>query len=189
MKKRLFIGIPIESGKAILLTEPWRNNKSLNRNLLKWTGPENWHITLFFLGNTPESAISLLQQLIEESFTGIQSFSAKLSGVGVFPNTHSPKVLWIGLENLQRLMRAYTQLSDLLLQNGFSFDNKPLKPHLTLARIKSLENRVSFDSLLYQYRQFSFGSIAINCVVLYESIISPDGPIYKQLFVRELDRR
>ncbi|MDP2336102.1 MAG: RNA 2',3'-cyclic phosphodiesterase [Bacteroidota bacterium] len=186
--KRLFIGLPIESEKAVETVETWRKNIALNRNLLKWVDPENWHITLIFLGGTPESAVALLQQLVEESFSGIESYGTELSGVGVFPSAHNPKVLWLGLENIQPMMSAYIHMGELLQQNGFSIENKPFKPHLTLARVKILEHRISFDALLNQYRQFSFGRVGINRVVLYESITSPGGPVYKPLFVKELEK-
>jgi 2'-5' RNA ligase len=185
--KRLFIGVPVESEIAVQVAKTWQNDRLLNQNRMNWAKPESWHITLFFLGDTPESAIVLLQQLIEESFKTVKQFSTQLSGTGVFPNLANPKVLWLGLENLQPLMLPYARLSDLLQQNGFSFDDKPLKPHLTLARIKSLENRTSFESLLKQYRQFNFGTIAINRAVLFESILSPQGPVYKQLFVKRFE--
>lgn len=185
--KRLFIGIPIESEKAATQAKIWKNDPKLKGNVLKWVNPENWHITLIFLGSTPESAVALLQQLIEESFDRIQAFSTELCGIGVFPNTHNPKVLWLGLENLQFLMPAQTKMRELLQQNGFSLDNKPLKPHLTLARVKNIQHRASFDALLNYYRQSTFETVEINRVVLYESVSTTYGPVYKPLFIKELE--
>lgn len=188
MLKRLFIGVPIHSAKANQFAEIWKNDRQLNSNQLNWTKPENWHITLFFLGDTPISKIALLQNLIEESFKHIGAFNTELIGLGVFPNTHNPKVLWLGLDNIQPLMPAHSQLGDLLQQNGFPFDNKPLKPHLTLARIKHLNDRPGFETLLKDYQQFSFGSIEIDRIVLFESILTQQGPVYKPLFEKLLIR-
>lgn len=184
--KRLFIGVPVVSQKAVQVADTWRQNEHLNRNVLKWGKPENWHITLIFLGNTPESTVPLLQQLIDKSYTGIKAFKTELRGVGVFPNTHNPKVLWLGLENIEFLMPSNTRMRELLQQEGFVLDDKPLKPHLTLARVKIPGHRNSFESLLSEYRECDFGFVAINQVVLYESISTPSGPDYKPLFVKEL---
>ena len=186
--KRLFIGVPIQSDKATKQSIIWKNDRQLNSNQLNWTKPENWHITLFFLGDTPISKIALLQNLIEESFKNIEAFNTELIGLGVFPNTLNPKVLWLGLEDIQPLMPAHSQLGDLLQQNGFSFDSKPLKPHLTLARIKHLANRPVFWTLLKDYQQFSFGSVEIDRIVLFESILTQQGPVYKPLFEKLLIR-
>ncbi len=184
--KRLFIGIPIESPRSVRQVESWGKDTPLNRNVLNWTIPENWHITLFFLGSTTELAVPLLQRLIEESFSKIQAYQTELRGVGVFPNTNNPKVLWLGLANLQPLMPAYLRLGELLQQNGFSFDQKPLKPHLTLARVKRTDNPSAFQSLLKEYQDAVFDQVDMNKVVLFESITTPVGPIYKPLFEKQL---
>lgn len=186
--KRLFIGIPIESPKSVQQVEVWKRNSHLNRNVLNWTIPENWHITLFFLGSTEESAVAVLQQLIDESFSKIQACQTELHGVGVFPNMNNPKVLWLGLDDLQPLMPAYSHLGELLQQNGFSFDQKPLKPHLTIARVKRADNPSAFESLLAEYQEIAFDQVNMDKVVLFESITTPAGPIYKPLFEKRLIR-
>jgi 2'-5' RNA ligase len=184
--KRLFVGIPIHSTEAIQIRETWRKDEKLNPNVLKWSDPDNWHITLVFLGNTPETEIDVLQRLIEESFAYISSFNTQLKGIGVFPNTHNPKVLWLGIEDIQPLMSAQTRLVELLQLNGFAFDKKPLKPHLTLARIRNAAHLTSFESLLKRYQYFTSTPIEINQVILYESVQTINGPVYKPLLVKEL---
>jgi 2'-5' RNA ligase len=184
--KRLFIGIPIRSTNVSETIGTWKNDEKLQHNVLKWVNSENWHITLIFLGDTPESEVEKLKLMIEESFKHIPAFSAALSGVGVFPNSHNPKVLWIGFDSLQPLMPAQYRLVELLQFHGFSLDNKPLKPHLTLARIRNPEHVVSFESLLEKYQSYSFGTVKIKQVVLYESILTSNGPVYTPLFVAEL---
>jgi len=186
MMTRLFIGVPIESVIIEQEVKRWRNEPLLNRNFLKWVEPENWHMTLFFLGNQDISAIALLQQILEESFSTVPPFSATANLLGVFPTQRDPKVLWIGIDNLQLLLPAYLRMGELLLQNGFNFNNKPLTPHLTLARIKRLATNDSFESFLTQNRELNFGSFAISRVVLFESILSVHGSVYKPLYVKFL---
>ena len=168
--------------------ESWKKDRHLNQNVLNWTIPENWHITLFFLGSTEESAIPMLEQLIDKSFSEIKAYQTKLRGVGVFPNTNNPKVLWLGLDDLQPLMSAYSELSESLQENGFSFDQKPLKPHLTIARVKKADNPLSFQMLLTEYQEKVFDWVDMNEVVLFESVSTAAGPIYKPLFVKQLIR-
>ena len=184
--KRLFIGIPIESSKLVQQIEIWKKDPYLNRNVLNWTIPKNWHITLFFLGNTEQSAIPVLDGIIDESFHKIQAYQTEFQGVGVFPNTNNPKVLWLGLKDIRLLELAYSQLGELLRQNGFSFDQKQLKPHLTIARVKRAENPSAFQSLLSAHQETVFDCIEINRVILYESITTPSWPIYRPLFTVRL---
>jgi 2'-5' RNA ligase len=153
---------------------------------MAWTKPPNWHVTLFFLGATPEWQVGMLQQQIDSTFHEIHSFTSPLRGLGVFPKKGKPRVLWLGLENFQPLMAAYVALGDLLQKNGFLVDPKPLKPHLTLARIKSLADRPSLESLLNEYQSFDFGTVTINRVTLFESISTASGMKYVPLFEKWL---
>jgi len=184
--KRIFIGIPIQSENALQAAYTWSKEGLLNLNRMGWTKPENWHITLYFLGATSDLQITLLEQLIDESFHKVQPYATQLRGVGVFPETGKPKVLWMGLENLQPLVSSYTLLGELLLKNGFLFDPKPLKPHLTLARIKSLSDHTSLDLLLKENQSINFGTIDINRVTLFESVSTTQGVIYEPLFEKWL---
>ena len=184
--KRLFIGIPIESKKVAIQAEIWKNDSELNENVLKWVNSENWHITLIFLGSTSESAISQLQELIEESFADVRAFTTNLKGLGVFPDLHNPKVLWLGIENIRCLIPATSRMGEWLQQSGFLLENKPLKPHLTLARIKNSAHRIAIHSLIERYSNFDFDQVVIDRVILYESVSTPGGPVYKPLFVKML---
>ncbi|HAQ18170.1 MAG TPA: RNA 2',3'-cyclic phosphodiesterase [Prolixibacteraceae bacterium] len=184
--KRLFIGIPIFSEQVIQFTNSCQKDELLNRYVIKWTNPFNWHITLIFLGQTPESKLDVLQKYMESSFTGIPSFNAELRGIGIFPNSNNPKVLWLGLDHLNPLISAQRNMVELLQQNGFNLENKPLKPHLTLARVKNSASRMAIVSLIDQYKSFDFGTVTFDRVILYESISTPSGPEYKPLFAKEL---
>jgi len=184
--KKLFIGFPVESEDVEQTVVTWQNDPKLNLNLFNWVRPENWHVTLYFLGETGETEKLLLQHLIEESFLSVKRFSTMVTGTGVFPGLSNPKVWWLGIENLQLMMTSYNLLGDLLRKNGFAFDNKPLKPHLTIARIKHLILGDSFDLFLTQNRDLNFGPVEINRIVLYQSITTPNGPYYKPLYVKVL---
>jgi len=184
--KRLFIGIPIVSEIVVQSVKSWKTDQLLKNDQLNWVNPENWHITLFFLGNQPKSAITLLQQIIEESFYSVPFFNTLVTGAGVFLRKRDPKVLWLGLDNIALLLTAYTRMGDLLQQNRFAFDYKPLKPHLTVARIKNLQHNASFESFLSQNQRYSFGPVGINSVVLYESTLNFNGSVYNPLFVKLL---
>jgi 2'-5' RNA ligase len=154
--------------------------------VISWTKPENWHVTLFFLGDTPVSRIGLLQNLLDEAFGNVNAFETALSGLGVFPNPDNPKVLWIGLKDISTLIPARNRLGALLLQNGFAFDNKPLKPHLTVGRIRKIEHPEVLNSILNDLRKFEFGKVHISNVTLFESLLTPSGPVYKPLFAKQL---
>lgn len=184
--KRLFIGIPVQSETALHWVDHWCNDKSLNENRMTWTNPPTWHVTLFFLGATPWEQVALLEQMIKEAFSQVQPFTTNLNGVGVFPEIGKPRVLWMGLYDLHALDAAYSHLGKLLQEYDLLFDPKPLKPHLTLARVKNLVNRPLLDAWLKTYRFEDFGPVDVNRVTLFESLSTPSGVIYQPLFERWL---
>jgi 2'-5' RNA ligase len=186
--KRLFIGIPIESDKARLQVQAWQTEPRLHLNRLVWTKPQNWHITLVFLGAVPEQAVAQLSRIVDHAFDNCLSYSSNLIGVGVFPEKRKPNVLWLGLDNIQPLLPGYQKLTTVLLQNNFTFDPKPFKAHLTIARVKSLNNPADFHLLLQNHHDTSFGPVSISRITLYESISSAGGVTYLPLYEKHLKR-
>lgn len=184
--KRLFIGFPIASEKAAQLVKVWQSDPALNLNRLAWTKPSNWHITLAFLGATDELAITLLGQLIDEAFSRCPPYTTALNGAGVFPGKNKPNVLWLGLDNIQPVLPSWHRLIELLEKNNFPVDPKPLKPHLTIARVKSLNNRPSLYALLENNHHTPFGEVTVDRIILYESHSTPRGVVYIPLFEKKL---
>ena len=184
--KRLFIGVPVTCPPAMDQVLAWQADPALNLNRLAWTKPSNWHFTLVFLGPTPGASVALLSQIIQKAFDQCPAYQSALTGVGVFPSRHRPLVLWLGLENIQPLLPYFEKMVELLLHNNFTFDSKPLKPHLTLARVKSIHNRASLDNLLDIHPNTPFGHVPINSITLYESISTPNGVVDKPLYVKKL---
>jgi len=185
--KRLFIGVPVICKNAEAIVNDWHAICLQNNNSLVWTKSSNWHITLVFLGAYPEEVILQLIPIINEVFDNFKAYYAQLNGVGVFPDKRKPNVLWIGLLCNQTLYQAYVKLIELLQKNNFLFDPKPLKPHLTVARIKYLANRPNINELLDQYKDFNFGPVYIDRITLFESLSTADGVKYVPLYEKMMD--
>lgn len=186
--KRLFIGMPMECENARLQVQQWQKDPRLNLNRMAWTKILNWHITLVFLGAMTESSVAPLSQIIDNAFDNSPAYITSLKGIGVFPEKRKPNVLWLGLDNIQPLLPGYQKLTTLLLQNNFTFDSKPFKAHLTIARIKSLENSEALYTLLQDNQNTPFGEVPVNRVTLYESMSSPNGVMYQPLHEKMLKK-
>ena len=64
---------------------------------LRWVAPENYHITLLFLGEQDETRVPAIVQAMESARAGIAPFEIAVQGLGVFPNWNRPNVLWAGV--------------------------------------------------------------------------------------------
>ena len=127
-----------------------------------WGKSENFHLTLKFLGDTPESKIPELQQVVTKAVKGIEPFAINLRGFGVFPDKRAPRTLWIGIEgDLEVLLDLTKKIETEVNQLGFPPEGKPFRPHLTLARIKK-NQRVAGEAIVKASvlaEPFIFGSL------------------------------
>jgi 2'-5' RNA ligase len=93
------------------------------------------HFTLAFLGEQPESSLALA----EEAAAAIHApaFDLAIGGTGAFPSLQRPRVLWLGVtEGAEEISSLAEQLRSALRERGFALDDKPFRPHLTIARVK-----------------------------------------------------
>jgi 2'-5' RNA ligase len=178
--KRLFIAVKvnpedelfgiISSLKAALAAEN-----------IKWVDQANIHLTLAFLGNTEEKRIRVLRSMLKDKCSGFGKFDFNLTGTGVFKSFRDPKVLWAGIRSAERLIQLNSIITAGLKFDGFEIEDRQFKPHLTLGRVKSCKDTENLRSVLEKYRDQQFQVVHVNEVILFESILTQTGPIYKSL--------
>ena len=62
---------------------------------------------------------------------------------------------------------------------GYPPDEHPFNPHLTLGRIKSIQNKDNLKNIMRIFPTELIQTVRVNKFVLYESILQKTGPIYK----------
>jgi 2'-5' RNA ligase len=65
-----------------------------------------------------------------------------------------------------------------LRETGFPNEKRPFRPHLTLARIKWIRDKKLFYDLVSSYKSKEIQPVVTDRVVLFESILQPQGPLY-----------
>jgi 2'-5' RNA ligase len=184
--KRIFIALKIVAGENLLtLISSFRAR--LNKEQIKWTDTANIHITLAFLGNTGEDAINEIISMLEEKCEGFGQFDLVLKGSGYFRNISDPRIIWTGIEPSEKLVLLYSLIIKGLKDLNIKIEDRPFKPHLTIGRIKQLNNRESFLDATEEFKDYEIQLVPVNEVILYESILLPSGPVYKPLVKVSLD--
>ncbi|OAR22647.1 2'-5' RNA ligase [Streptomyces sp. ERV7] len=98
---------------------------------LRWNRIEDWHITLAFLGELPVATVPLLQPPLADLAAASRPLRLALRGGGHFDE----RVLWSGIEgDLEGLRLLTKEVRDVVRACGVAFEDRPLRPHLTLAR-------------------------------------------------------
>ncbi|HET6527662.1 MAG TPA: RNA 2',3'-cyclic phosphodiesterase, partial [Balneolaceae bacterium] len=96
---------------------------------LRWQKPEQFHLTLKFLGDVSGDKIPAFQA----AFSKIQlpAFSLSLQGLGYFPKGKKPRILWAGIEQNESLSRLRDEVEQICISQGFEAEKHPFKPHIT----------------------------------------------------------
>ncbi len=109
------------------------------------TAPEKIHLTLKFLGEISEDALTRAAQALGSACEGHGRFEVATSGFGVFPSERKARILWAGTgEGSERLRELAGEVEDGLAAVGFERETRPYLPHITLGRARG--RPVGFDA-------------------------------------------
>jgi len=175
---RIFIAVDITPTNDILRFLNQIN--SLNADI-KIVEPQNIHITLKFLGDTPEKKFEQIEQIIKDSVKGIEAFNIKLNGTGVFPNKNYIRVVWIGIKDIEKLMTIARNVDEKISALGFKKEKRDFSAHLTVGRVKTAKNKHLLLKKIEEYKDFNFGIQEVKYIKLKKSDLTPKGPIYTTL--------
>ena len=184
--KRIFIALKVEAEEPLLMMISSLKS-GLSKDIVKWTSPDNIHITLAFLGDTEENMIELISSMLEEKCKGTGRFELILKGSGVFRNFSDPRIIWTGIETSEKLMHLNEIIMNGLKGLNIKLEDRPFNPHLTIGRIKHLNDRGTLRVLIEQFQNSELQIIPVPEVILYESILLHSGPVYKPISRFNLD--
>jgi 2'-5' RNA ligase len=150
---------------------------------LKFVAPVNIHLTLAFLGDIESARVGDVRAAMDTAAAGGAVSRCEIAGTGFFGSPRAPRVIWAGLRgDLAGLAQVHHALTTGLGNRGFPVENRPLTPHLTLARIKSRRGVEGLPSLLADSRDKAFGELDVDRLQLYRSELGPGGPTYTLLY-------
>ena len=183
---RLFIALDIDADIRERITA-FRSHMRMHATDVRWVGPETFHITLQFLGETKK--LDGIRHALKE----IECAPVALAfhGAGFFPNPKSPRVFWVGIESDENLQALAAAVAHATRPLGFERDAGPFTPHLTLARSGSGRPRPvpgeraasglqRVRDELAKLPQPDFGTMTAHEFFLYESHLSPAGAQYEK---------
>lgn len=149
---------------------------------VRWVKPEGIHITLKFLGEISASKVSAVKMQLDGIGGVADPFDLRIKGSGCFPNRRQPRVIWLGLEHdpAHSLFKLHNWIDERLADLEFSREKRRFSPHLTLGRIKNLENPESLYSYLDR-NPFPEKSFSVGDIFFKQSLLKPSGAVYKTL--------
>jgi 2'-5' RNA ligase len=183
---RLFVALDMDPDIRERISA-FRNQMRVLAPEVRWVGPETFHVTLQFLGETKD------ETEVRRALKQVKAEAVHLAffGAGFFPNPKAPRVFWVGIESDQRLQTLAESVAAATRPLGFNRDASPYTPHLTLARSASGRPRpVPGErpaSGLQRVRDElgklpppDFGTMTAHEFYLYESHLSREGARYEK---------
>lgn len=182
MSTHYFIGIGInESIQAALAA--WQDELKAYVPMKLWPRPEEFHITLQFLGDTTNEQLDKIKLAWQEQNFG-KAFSLDVAGVDTFGSTKQPRVVWAGVKPLDQLQALHQQVTASTKSAGFPVENRPYRPHITLGK---KWGSAKVEGQLPLLDKHLSAPIVVEKVTLYR--IEPGNrPKYVPVLVKDLEK-
>ena len=156
---------------------------------VRWTRFGNIHLTLKFLGDVEVSRVDKIRDSLIDVARQFSSFKMSLAGMGAFPNSRKPRIVWVGVEEgADRLVEIARSIESSMKNLGFQREKRPFRPHLTVGRIRRLENPQLMTRTLDESRVGDLGEFAVEKISLIRSQLDPAGSIYTTIAEAPLQR-
>jgi 2'-5' RNA ligase len=158
---------------------------------MSWVQTSSIHLTIKFLGDIDEALVEPMRESLDAVVQGHRPVQVPLDRLGAFPHAGQPRVLWVGApeqwergEDATRLAALHRAVEDCCESFGCARDERPLSPHLTLARVKEGERHLGqvLAKSGVMDRPLSVGALRVESVVLMKSELRPAGPVYTKLW-------
>lgn len=158
--------------------------QSLPAQSIRWIAPENWHLTLRFLGDISDTVLADLSDFLAETASKTPAICWSGSKLSYLPRSKRPKVMAIEGDASEALGRLASAIHSKDIEGAQAFDYPRFRPHVSLIRFGSTQNSFKGDlgGLLEEPIYIQFTEMA-----LYRSQLSEMGSRYEELGVWSLD--
>jgi len=168
---RLFVGVPLSTVVMDELSAvSWRLRA--HGDGLRWTAPETWHMTLQFLGNADAKQCECVVERLRAVHQS--PMAIRLENVSCFDRVG---IIYAGVEVTQELITLQAAVTVATKDCGFIAEERPYRPHITLARSKEkaffrgIKSKVTMPSKFFGFMAQEF--------LLYESFLGAGGSRYE----------
>ena len=155
---------------------------------VRWVRLDGLHLTLRFIGPTPPERVGPAEDAVRDAARSIAPFSVGISGAGAFPTPQRPRALWLGIDDGVAAMEAASRAVDgALVERGWAADDRPFRPHLTLARSDGVPAGAAIATRLMERADELRIRFRVERIGLFESLTGGGPARYEPLAIVDLD--
>ncbi len=142
----------------------------------RWEGPDKLHVTVRFIGDVDGGTKRRLEQALGE--VEHPPFSLAVAGVGHFPPSGAPRILWAGLDDPAPLYVLHDRVERALVAAGLDPERRKYAPHVTLARLNK-PPRHKVIEFMQHHALLRTAPFEVEAFALYSSVLSARGSKYR----------
>jgi RNA 2',3'-cyclic 3'-phosphodiesterase len=178
---RVFIAIELSEQVKNFLAKLCLDLKRFGADI-RWVRTDGIHLTLKFLGEIRSTLIPEIEEAVQPVFASETKLLVHVRGLGIFPSIRNPRVIWAGVEdNEKRLVSLAEKIDSALEGIGFSRENRPFMPHLTLGRTKSRQDLMQVIDFVEKHKNLPGPDFHAHRAVLFQSVLKYGGAEYSSL--------
>ncbi len=182
---RSFLAIDLAEDLKPEIADVQKEFKKTGANI-KYVPSQNMHFTLKFFGNIDENMVEKISEAVEKVVKNYSSFDLSIGGCGSFPNQNTIKVLWIGIGKNSRIADLQKDLDSEFKKLGFKKERNYIS-HLTIGRPRNGKNKNQIKDTINSLKDLKIGTMTVSKISLKKSTLTPQGPIYEDIKVFNLD--
>jgi 2'-5' RNA ligase len=148
---------------------------------ISWVNPENYHVTLRFLGDTKVADIKQIKDALQKKIELPPRLSLQLIGPESFGPRKGPRVIWLGFEQDEPFHSLKASTDRALEKCGWPLSDHPFRAHLTLGRVRSLKDTARYHEIIEKMKETFTGRAEADRLVFYKSELGESGPTYTAL--------
>lgn len=174
---RLFVAIELTDEVREALTEV---QSALGRTAegVRWVRAEQLHLTVKFLGETPDAEVARAAEAVARSAARAKPFEMGLTDSGCFPPRGPVRIVWAGMHDPSgSLLECVNAVEEEMEGIGFPRESRPFSPHITIGRAREGRSSDGTRSAVEGVKMERVGQL-VNELTLMSSVLSPKGPSY-----------
>ncbi|CAM4150710.1 2'-5' RNA ligase [Bacillus manliponensis] len=145
MERHYFIAVTLQEHVKDALTK-WKDLAEKSLPFRSFVYRDDYHITLSFLGRVESDRMGKLQQDLQQLGQTPQ-FPLSLTKFQTFGDEAYPRIFWMGVNGEPTLFQLQERVQHICKQNGFQLEDRPYRPHITVARKWQGEEAFQLDQL------------------------------------------
>ncbi len=178
--KKIFVAIKI--GKNPQLEDVLKDIQAyLKYDKISWQSADRFHLTLKYIGGTPEHQIPGIIEVLSYVARHSKPFELDFEKIGVFGSSYKPRVLWFGFTKNQGLHDLSSLLFQHLKRVKIFPDRQNFVPHITIGRIAKTDNKKHFFNVVQKFSEASINIIKVKEIALIETVMEKNTVKYTEL--------